>query len=152
MERILLDRLKFLQERQSGVDLDVGEALLDLEGFYGGTGRDQQSEQMAKRAIEFYSACKGTSTLHNTCDRFLADAQGMLGAMFFNRKLYDRADPWLRKVVDRPDYGARPELLFSCLVEYATILRSRGASEAASAALARAERVAKSYPGTNNPR
>lgn len=148
MESTLQERLRILENKQTNIDLDVGVALLDLQGFYGGTNQDEKSLHFANRAMEFYTHCQSVQRWRANCDTMLAEAEGMLGELYFKRKLYDRAEPWLIKVVGRPDDGVRPEMLIGCISAYAAILNERGNFGADRALSQRAERLKNKAPST----
>jgi tetratricopeptide (TPR) repeat protein len=143
LERVFQERLKILETKQTGIDLDVGVALLDLESFYSRLNKDQKAEEFANRAIDFFTHCRGVEKFHTSCDGMLAEAEGMLAELYFNRRMYDRAEPLLKKVVARPDDSATPRTMAVCLSDYAGLLAARGQTAEANNLARRAELMKK---------
>ena len=65
--------------RQTGIDLDLGIALFDLQSFYESIVQDRQAKSMMQQAVSFYNTCKADIKLYKVCDRRLADVQSLYG-------------------------------------------------------------------------
>jgi tetratricopeptide (TPR) repeat protein len=140
-----------LLERQQRVGpppiLELGIALFDLQSLYTATGRLQEAQTYMERGRAFYQACKsGYPNMRATCDRRLADVEGMQGSGLFLNKRYDEALPFLEAVTARPDDGVRPEVLYAALMGEAQILRSRLRLPTAMRLTQRAQRVKAAHP------
>jgi tetratricopeptide (TPR) repeat protein len=127
--------------------LEIGIALFDLQSLYEATARNEEAREYMERARTFYENCKnGSPDLKAVCDRRLADVEGLHGSELFLQKRYDEAIPFLRAVVDRQDFGVRPEVLYASLAAYSQILANRGQWIVALPLIARARRIKASNP------
>lgn len=149
-EAIYKERLEILLSHQKAgarPDLDVGQALYDLQelleaGNLTTTEREEDALSYMERARSFYEKCKAEyPDMRPVCDFRLAYVEGLHGAVLLVKKRYDEAAPFLKAVTDRPDWGARKEVLTAALRGYATILIRRDKTAEAQEFIQRAQRL-----------
>jgi len=149
-EGVYKERLEILLSHQKAgtrPDLDVGQALFDLQelleaGNLTTTEREADAFSYMERARSFYEKCKAEyPDMLPVCDYRLAYVEGMHGAVLLVKKRFDEAAPFLKAVTDRPDWGARKDVLTGALRGYATILMSQGRTAEAQEFRQRAQRL-----------
>jgi tetratricopeptide (TPR) repeat protein len=140
------EELDLLLQHQRGIDLRVGTALFDLQSVFEATAQNESAESFFKRAVKFYSDCMKDARLALTCDRRLADAEGLRGASLFNQHRYTEAEPLLKNVIERTDDAVRPETLIATLMAYESILALRGDAIATQRCLDRLNSLKRRYP------
>jgi len=147
-EAIYKERLDILlshQEAGARPDLDIGIALLDLQSVLSNpndTSRDMDETAYMVQGRQFYENCKaGFPDLRNTCDRRLADVEGLHGSLLTLKKRFDEAAPFLKAVIDRPDSGVRKDVMVAALNAHATGLISHGKAAEAQEFIQRAKRL-----------
>jgi TonB family protein len=149
-EAIYKERLEILLSHQKAgarPDLDVGQALFDLQelleaGNLTTTEREADALSYMERARSFYAKCKTEyPDMRPVCDFRLANVEGLHGAILLLKRRFDEAAPFLKAVVDRPDWGARKDVLTAALRGYATILISQGKTIEAQEFRQRAQRL-----------
>jgi len=79
--------------------------------------------------------------LQSTCDRRLADVEGMHGSALFLKNRLDDAVPLLKAVADRPDSGVRRETLTMALEAYVKTLMIQGKGTEAEPVLQRLRQI-----------
>jgi TonB family protein len=149
-EGVYKERLEILLSHQNAgtrPDLDVGQALFDLQelleaGNLTTTEREADALSYMERARSFYEKCEAEfPDMRPVCDFRLANVEGLHGAVLLLKKRFDEAAPFLKAVADRPDWGARKDVLTAALRGYATILISRGKTAEAQEFRQRAQRL-----------
>jgi TonB family protein len=131
-EALLRERIAVLEQNQIPGEQGLSLALFDLVTHFGITAEPDKAEPAATRAVEFFDACikRGLSDAR-TCDRRLADVQGMMGSILFNAGRYSDSQPWFKSVVERSDESVRPEIMRASLQAYAKLLLDGGQTEQA---------------------
>jgi len=142
---LLEERVRVLSTGQDPPQPELGIALFDLQSFFVAGQNLQRALEVANRATEFYSGPCMASLPAQTCNRRLADVEGMMGAGYYLAGRFDEAEPWLKKVTDRPDPNVRPETMLTALRAYSIVLKARNDSSAAQV-YRRALRFAEAYP------
>jgi tetratricopeptide (TPR) repeat protein len=130
----------------------LGLAYFDLASAYGVNLEVEKARSAADRAVVAYRECienGGALILIRTCDRRLADIQGLIGFVYFNAKEFGEAEPWLKAIVDRGDELVRPEFMLTSLRAYAIVLAARGETAEAARFATRAVQFEKDHPGSN---
>lgn len=149
-EAVYKERLQILLlHRKAGArpDLDVGQALFDLQelleaGNLTTSEREAEALNYMERARSFYEKCKAEyPDMRPVCDFRLAYVEGLHGAVLLVKKRFDEAAPFLKAVTERPDWGARKEVLTAALRGYATILTRQGKTAEAAEFTERARRL-----------
>lgn len=149
VERVYQERVQVHQQLEHP-SWELGIALFDLQGYYAAYLAKPDLDkalQTAEEAVAFYTSDKCTWSLSpDTCDRRLADVQGLMGAACFNAKQYELAEPWLENVLARPDDGVRPAIMLTSLRVYAALKYLKRDMTAAWATAERLERFESTYP------
>lgn len=129
VEALYRERTELL-ERQAGLaGLALGLGLFDLESYYADTKDLYKAEQVARRAEAFYKSCVAQGVSPVTCDRRMADVQGLMGCALLLAGSYRAAGDWLEPVVARKDENVRPQIMILSLKAYAKVLATRGDRE-----------------------
>jgi tetratricopeptide (TPR) repeat protein len=141
---LLEERVAILRPHPKDPGLLLGLALFDLESYYGGTKQIDKALQIANQAVDFYKACE--PEVAKTCDRRMADVQGMMGAVFYLNNRNTEATPWLQQVVARDDEGVRPSIMLVSLQAYSKLLFDGGEIWNSAKMAHRAEEFKKKHP------
>lgn len=141
---LLEERVAILQPHSKDPDLLLGLALFDLESYYGSKKQIYKTLQTAKQAVDFYKTCD--PSVAETCDRRLADVQGMMGAVFYLNGHNEESVPWFQQVVAREDESVRPTTMLVSLQTYSKLLYDRGEIWNSVKMAQRAEEFRKKHP------
>jgi hypothetical protein len=137
-EVLLQERINVL-EHQPDVLL-TGLAMFDLETHYGGTQQVDRAKEAATKAVDLYKKCVAAGgSISKTCDRRLADVEGMMGSVLFLAKRSSEAEPWFQSVVARDDEQVRPEVMLVSLQAFSKLLFEKGELQASIRMAHRAE-------------
>ncbi|HEY3743588.1 MAG TPA: tetratricopeptide repeat protein [Bryobacteraceae bacterium] len=145
-EPLLKERISILERSSSSSGLMAGIAWFDLETHYAMAGQLDESVESAQRATAFYLAHMTDPKQSKTCDRRLADVEGMVGVALFRARRFAESEPWIKKVVSREDRSVRPLIMIGALQAWAFLLEGRGKPEGAALAKARASRLETQMP------
>jgi tetratricopeptide (TPR) repeat protein len=146
---LLEERVALLLEYPTPPSLELGLALFDLQSYFGATQQLERAEETANRAVEFYRTCFEKSETSQICDRRMADVQTIMASIFFSARMFERSEPWLKRVVDRPDENVRPEFMLMAIRAYAKILEAKGEATESQKLLTRAAEFQKRHPGSD---
>jgi len=146
------DADRVLQERTAAVDrlspARAGLVWFDVESNYAARREIDKARAAADRAGAIYRDCiRQGGAEAKTCDRRLADVQGIMGSALFNAKQDEAAEPWFKAVVDRPDDAVRPEIMLISLRAYAKLLYERGEVQEGAKVAVRSLRFEEQHPG-----
>lgn len=127
-------------------DLEIGNTLFDLQSLIEAgnlTNADREADGLSyvKQAQQFYEHGKTIEGLQKTCDRRLADVDGLHGSVLLLKQRFDEAERFLKAVVARTDSGVRKEVLTAALKGYATILIKQGKTSEAQELMQRVQRL-----------
>lgn len=145
---LLEKRVVLLNKNSQAVGLDLGIAFFDLETHYIMAQHLDDALRVATSAVAFYKNCLGINdaSLLATCDRRMADVEGMMGSGLFLAKRYDEAEPWFEKVVARDAEKVRPEVMLASLRAYSMILFRKGEVMRSAQFARRAEAFGDKHP------
>ena len=147
-EAVYKERLEILVAHQrpgSRPDLEIGDTLFELQSILSNSkdnARDADETAYMEQARRFYEQCNaGFPDLRTTCDRRLADVEGLHGSLLTLKRRLDEAAPFLKAVIDRPDSGVRKAIMVSALQAHATALILQGKAAEAQEFIQRAQRL-----------
>jgi len=151
-EALAKERISILERHADEAGPGIGQALFDLESFYGATNQVDNAMATANRAVTFYKACIDKGQEADLCDRRMADVEGIAGSVLFLAGRSDEAVKWLDLVLSRKEESVRPQVMLAALRAYSKILITRGELVRGAVMMQRAVAFERGHPGSSpNP-